>query len=471
VKIPFIGPSAPSRSPDADAERTVNAYVEPADSPRAPAGIYGMPGLVLAHTMGTGPHRGAFKQRDDSYFVSGNHVFRRDGAGVVVDCGAITTSTGRVGMASNGTEVLIVDGVKGWLVTGTLLSEIIDPDFPNGVTNAAFLNGYFVVWGDGSQLFHWSENPNSGIAWDGLDFAAVEGNPDDLVGGVADHGQMWFIGTDSGEVFDNVADPDQPFQRSGSSFIEYGTVSPWTVCAFDNSVVWLSRSKDGHGVFIRTQGGNPQRFSTHALEHAISTYTTIADAYAYTFQMDGHSFYVVTFPTADATWFFDAASGLWAEWLWRDPAFNELHRHRSATHVFAAGKHLVGDWETGKVYELRLDAYTDAGDLIPLIRRAPAVYDEGRLLTMQELQIDCETGVANADCADPKLLMRYYRNDAKVPSTWQPKSIGKTGQYGKQVRFHNLGQGRAWSFEISITDPVKRAIFGANARVAKGRGG
>jgi hypothetical protein len=67
--------------------------------------------------------------------------------------------------------------------------------------------------------------------------------------------------------------------------------------------------------------------------------------------------------------------------------------------------------------------------------------------------------------------MRYYRNDAKVPSTWQPKSIGKTGEYGKQVRWHNLGQGRAWSFEISITDPVKRAIFGANARVAKGRGG
>lgn len=472
MKVPvFIGGSNPARSPDADDSRLVNGYLEPAEgNARAPGTIYGMPGLVLAHTMGTGPHRGVVKQGTDSYFVSGSHVYRRDAAGVVTDCGAITTSTGRVGMASNGTEVIIVDGVKGWLVTGALLSEIIDPDFPNGVTGAAFLNAYFVVFGDGSQLFHWSQNPNSGVAWDGLDFASAEGNPDDLVGGTADHSQLWFIGDDSGEVFDNVADTDDPFQRSGSSFIELGTVSPWTVQSFDNSVVWLSKSKDGDGMFIRTQGGNPVRFSNHPIESAMRGYETLDDAYAFTFQMDGHNFYAVTFPTADHTWVFDAASGLWAEWLWRNPAFNSLHRHRAATHVFVNGIHLVGDWENGKVYELRMDAYTDAGDPIALIRRAPTVFDETGLLTMQDLRIDMETGVANAECADPKLLMRYYR-DGRTPSTWKQKSIGKVGQYGKQVRFGSLGQGRAWGFEIQITDPVKRAIFGAYARVAKGRGG
>lgn len=472
MKVPvFIGGSNPARSPDADDSVLVNGYVEAQEgNARAPVGCYGMPGTVLAHTMGTGPHRGVIKQGTDSYFVSGSHVFRRDAAGVVTDCGAITTSTGRVGMASNGTEVLIVDGVKGWLVTGALLSEIIDPDFPNGVTGAAFLNAYFVVFGDGSQIFHWSQDPNSGVAWDGLDFASAEANPDDLVGGVADHSQLWFIGDESGEVFDNVADADAPFQRSGSSFIEFGTVSPWTVQSFDNSVVWLSRSREGQGMFIRTQGGNPVRFSTHALEDAIAQYPTLSDAYAFTFQMEGHNFYACTFPSGDTTWFFDAASGLWAQWAWRNPAFNSLHRHRAATHVFVNGKHLVGDWQDGRVYELRMDAYTDAGDPIPLIRRAPTVFDETALLTMQDLRIDMETGVATPECPNPQVLFRYYR-DGRTASEWKSRSIGKVGQYGKQVRFINLGQGRAWGFEIQITDPVKRAIFGGYARVAKSRGG
>lgn len=476
MKIPFVGGSGPARSPDADDQRTVNAYVElDQGNQRAPAAMYGMPGLVLAHTMGSGPHRGSIKQGTDSYYVSGSHVFRRDAAGVVVQCpGALSTFEGRVGMATNGTEVLIVDGSGGWLVTGTILAAIVDPDFPAGVTGAAFLNAFFVVWGDGSQLFRWTELPNSGGAWDGLDFASAEGNPDDLIGGEADHGQLWFIGTDSGEVFDNVADADQPFQRSGSSFIELGAVSPWTVQSFDNSVVWLARSEEGQGIFIRTQGGNPVRFSDHKVEAALARYTeaglTLDDAYAFTFQMQGHNFYACSFPTADATWVFDAASGLWAEWLWRDPAYNSLHRHRAATHVFTNGKHLVGDWESGKVYELRMDAYTDAGDPIVLIRRAPTVFDEAALLTVQELRVDMETGVANEHCADPHLLMRYYR-DGRTPSNWKERGIGSTGEYGKQVRFHNLGQGRAWGFEIQITDPVKRAIFGGYARVAKSRGG
>jgi hypothetical protein len=132
-------------------------------------------------------------------------------------------------MATNGTEVLIVDGTAGWLVTGTVLTQIVDVDFPNGVTIAACLDSYFVVWGNGTQKFYWSETPGSGVAWDGLDFASVEGSPDELVGGVADHRQLWFVGTNSTEVYDNTGNADQLFQRSGNTFIEQGTVSPWTV--------------------------------------------------------------------------------------------------------------------------------------------------------------------------------------------------------------------------------------------------
>lgn len=475
MKIPFVGGSATARSSNANAERSVNCYLEmDRGSPRAPVALYGMPGTVLQATLAAGAHRGAIYSGGSvdagAYFVAGSHIYRMNPFNfAVVDCGEITTNTGRVGMATNGNEVLIVDGVKGWIVTGTALSEIIDPDFPDGVTGAAYLNGYFVVFGDGSQKFYWAENPLSGVAWNGLDFASAEGSPDDIVGGVADHGQLWFIGSDSGEVFDFTGDADQPFQRSGSTFVEHGTVSPWTVQAFDNSVVWLSRNKDGEAIFLRTQGGNPVRFSTHALECALAGYATLADAFAFVFQMQGHTFYVVTFPTADATWFFDAASGEWFEWLWRDPETNEYHRHRSASHVFMGGRHLVGDWEDGRVYSLAMDAYTDNGDQIQLLRRTQTLSDEGLRLFFDQIELDMETAVANAACPEPKVMLRYSNDGGHTWSGLKQASMGKVGEYGRRVRFGPTGAGRNRVWELSITDPVKRAIFGAFARVTKGR--
>jgi hypothetical protein len=475
MKIPFVGPSSTVRSQNADDQRSVNVYLEyqkQGDGVSRPVALYGTPGQTLRATLASGATRGSIESSDYGYFVAGSHVFRISSAYVVVDCGAITTSSGRVGMATNGTEVLIVDGTAGWLVTGTVLTQIVDVDFPNGVKIAACLDSYFVVWGNGTQKFYWSETPGSGAAWNGLDFASVEGSPDELVGGVADHRQLWFVGTNSTEVYDNTGNADQLFQRSGNTFIEQGTASPWTVQSFDNSVVWLSRNKDGEAIFLKSQGGSPVRFSTHAVETALAGYSTLSDAFAYVYQMQGHTFYVVTFPTADATWMFDAATGEWFEWLWRDSGTNEFHRHRSNCHAFVGGKHLVGDWEDGKVYSLESDVYTDNGEAIRRLRRTQTTSDGGKPLFFSNLVIDMETGVANGDVADPQIMLRYSDDQGHSWSNEKTRSIGAVGEYSKIVQFGgSLGRtkkskGRVW--ELSMTDAVKWCIFGADVQVTAG---
>jgi hypothetical protein len=204
------------------------------------------------------------------------------------------------------------------------------------------------------------------------------------------------------------------------------------------------------------------------LEEAIRGYSTISDAFAYCFQMAGHSFYVLTFPTADATWLYDAATDRWFEWLWRDPAENVFHRHRSNCCVFFNGEHLVGDWETGKVYGLDLDTYMDDEDPIRMLRRTQCLNDDGARLFFEEVQIDMETGVANEDCEDPQVMLRYSNDGGHTWSNEKQRSIGQVGQYGARVKFGPTGSGRNRVWELAITDPVKRAVFGAFARVAKG---
>jgi hypothetical protein len=474
VKIPFVAASALARSRSANCQRTVNCYVElDNSSPRVPVALYGTPGLTLRVTLGTSPCRGAIQMGSLTFWVAGSAVYKMTSGYVATSLGTIGTSTGRVGLATNGTEVLIVDGHKGWLATSSSLTEVTDADFPDGVTVCACQDGFFVVWGNGTQRFYWNETPNTGADWNGLDFASVEGSPDNLVGGISDHREMWFVGSDSTEVFVNTGD-DPLFARSGNGIMQQGTPAPWTVCSFDNSVVWLSASKEGQGMVLRSQGGNPVRFSDHALEEAISGYSSISDAFAYSYQIKGHSFYVLTFPTGNATWVYDAATQTWHQWMYRDPTDNTEHRHRSVCHAFNGTKHLVGDWETGKVYSLEMDVYTDNGDPIRRIRTTQSLNKSGKCLFFSNLIVDMEVGVglATGQGSDPQIMLRYSNDDGRSWSEEKMAGIGAVGEYDKVVKFGGSlgrtkrGKGRVW--ELSISDPVKFALFGADADVVEG---
>lgn len=472
MKIPFVGPSATARSRNANAQRSVNCFLEyDQGNPRAPVALYGTPGMVLRATLGTSPVRGGIVCGSYLYWVSGNTVYRMDTAYATTTLGTIGTASGRVGIAQNGTQVIIVDGVAGWLATSTTLTQIADVDFPNGVTKATCQDGFFLVTGDGTGAYYWNETPNSGSAWNGLDVASAEGSPDANIGILSDHRELWILGTNSGEIHVNTGDADALFQRSGNTFIEQGAASGDTLQAMNNTVYWLGHGKDGQGIVFRAEGYNPVRISTHAVEEAIRGYSTISDAFAFCFQMAGHSFYALSFPTADATWLYDAATQQWSEWLWRDPADNELHRHRANDCVFFNGEHLVGDWESGKVYALDLDTYTDAGDPIKRIRATETMHAGGKRMFFGELTIDMETGVGltSGQGSDPQLMLRYSNDGGHTWSNEKTRSIGAIGEYGARVKFGPSGaarNGRVW--EISMTDPVKWCVFGADVQAEAG---
>lgn len=472
MKIPFVGPFYTSRSLNANAQRAVNCFLELDNaSPRAPVALYGSPGTVARFTLPTSPVRGAIKQGAYSYWVAGNTLYRVDAAYNVVTLGVIGTSTGQVGMTTNGAQVLIVDGAAGWLATETKLTQITDVDFPNGVTRCTYLSSYFVVAGDGSGQFFWSETPNSGDDWNGLDFASAEGSPDNTVGLIADHLELWLLGSNSAEVFVVTSDPDAPFQRSGNTFIEHGCASGATVDKLDNTVFWMGEDDRGGPMVWRADGYTPRRVSNHALEKVMQGYPTISDAFAYTYQIEGHSFYVLCFPSGNATWVYDVATGEWHEWVYRSATTNALGRHRSNCHVYVNGEHLVGDFENGKVYALDLDTYTDDG--APILRlRATQCLDsqDGSRMFYEELQVDMETGVglATGQGSVPLLMLRYSNDGGHTWSNLKTKSVGKPGEYGRRVKYGPTGAGRNRVWEISCSDPVKWAVFGAFVRANKG---
>ena len=68
-----------------------------------------------------------------------------------------------------------------------------------------------------------------------------------------------------------------------------------------------------------------------------------------------------------------------------------------------------------------------------------------------------ETGVglATGQGSDPQAVLRYSTDGGHSWSNEIPAPIGKVGEYDTRVIWHRLGRARDFTFEVTVTDPVK----------------
>ena len=478
MKTPFIGQAYTARSKNLAYNRLVNLYTEAAPEGKDIAGFFGCPGLTPLVEVGTGPIRGAHVMAGVLYVVSGTALYSVDASYTATELGTVGTG-GPVSMDDNGTQLFIATDPDAFIYNegaGTF-AQITDPDFPGAVT-VQFIDGYFLFNQPQSGRFYITAI-NDGSDIDALDFATAEGAPDNIVSVLVDHREAWLFGALSVEVWFNSGNADFPFERIQGAFIETGCAAPYSPAKMDNSIFWLGADARGQGIVWRANGYTPQRVSTHSIELAINGYADISDAIGFSYQQEGHQFYVLTFPTGNATWVFDAATNLWHERAWFKSTDGSLNRHRANSYAFCYGKHIVGDWEDGNLYAWDLGVYTDNGDYIKALRswRALPQGQNNLARTFQHaLQLECESGVGldgGVQGSDPQLMLRWSDDGGHTWSNEHWRSAGLIGEYGHRVIWRRLGSTeklRDRVYEISMTDPVKRAWTGAQLLATASKG-
>ena len=393
MKTPILGSSYVARSVNAADSRMVNLFPEVVpDGGKEPAFLQRCPGLQLVAGVGNGPIRGMWRFGDFLYVASGGAMFRVDGNFNPTQIGLINGS-GPVSMSDNGTQLFIACNPDAFIYNAStgVFAQVTDPDFPGAVT-VGYLDGYFVFNEPNSQRF-WVTSLNDGTAVDPLDFASAEGNPDNIVSLMIDHREVWLFGNNTIEVWFNAGAADFPLDRIQGAFMETGCLAPYSVAKLDNSVFWLGSDARGNGIVYRNNGYNAARISTHAVEWQIQQYGVLSDAVGYSYQQDGHSFYVLTFPTANATWVFDVSTGAWHERAAWDGV--EFRRHRSNCQANFAGEVLVGDWENNYLYAFDQDYYLDnisAQRWLRSWRALPTGQNNLKRTAHHALQLDMETG-------------------------------------------------------------------------------
>lgn len=472
MRVQLTGGAYVARSITANAQRCVNLYPEPnPQDAEATATHYQTPGLTLVSTPPTaGECRAIYTASNGKRFdVVGSTVYAVSATGAYTVLGLLSTSSGPVSIADNTFHAFVVDGtIKGYtinLLTNAFV-QCADPAF-YGADRVDYVDGYFIFNKPGSQQFYISNYAD--IAFNSLDIASKSTAPDKLASIAVMHREIWLFGEQTTEVWFNTGATDFTFGRMPGVFIEHGCAAKHSVAKIDLALFWLSKDKQGQGLVFVGKNYQAERISTFALEAEFATYSRIDDAIGFTYLQNGHAFYVLTFPTANKTWCYDSSVGQWHQRAYLE-ADGSLSRHRMNCYSFN-GANLVGDWQTGQVYALDPNAYTDNGKPIIRIRSFPhAIGSDGNRIMYRQFIADMEVGNGlPGDKAAPEIRLRWSNDRGASWGNTITGSLGKVGQFLTSIQFNRLGYARDRVFELSWSDPVKTALNGAWIDVIRAR--
>jgi len=482
----FVGASYSARSIYQDDQECINFYPE-IDATKQPGergivSLYPTPGLTQELQLTGGEVRGMRALSGNQYaiVVVGKFVYRLDKSLNVIQIGTLLSNKGQVRitdnvMSSEGLTAYIVDGGHRYyynVSSNSFVTLGVEDGGWEGATVCDTVDDYIAYNQPGTQ--NWAVTDLGSPLSTTFLFGAKNGSPDNIVSLIVDHRQVYVLGEVTSEVWVNVGGTlpgivTFPFQRISGTSMQHGCAAPYSVARFADSFMFVARDTLGTATIGKMTGYQYQRLSTHAVENSLSG-QNVSDAIAYSYQIDGHEFYVVTFPSIDLTWVFDLTTQQWHKWLSWDTVNATYKRHRSNCYMFFSNTHMVGDFENGKIYKIDLQSYSDDGAVIRRLRRASHITSDLQRQYFEEFQIQFQPGVGlnNGQGQDPQAILRWSNDGGSTWSNEHWASIGKIGRYSNRAIWRRLGWARDRIFEVVITDPVKAVIISANLKASVG---
>lgn len=466
MPIPFAGAFSERTAKAVSSQTCINWYPDIVETHGTQMMTLNMrPGLKLNQALSIGPHRGSMIHNGVLYVVSNNGVYSVSSSDVATRIGSLSTYSGFVGMASSGTQMVIVDGADGFYWNGTTFTQITDLDFVDAV-QVKFLKGRFIVNKPGTGQFYISADYDAS-SWLSLDYATAEVDPDNLIALEIDHQELWLFGDFTTEQYFYSGNTLFPFEPQPGAFTEFGCIAPWTVAKADNTIIWLAQTRSGGRQVVQATINNPIVISSGSLEERMNLFSTVNDAYSFVVKApDKHLFLVLTFPTANETHVYDLATKLWHAW----ESFG-VGRFRVATSCFAYGKHYMGDAINGNLYTFDASVSQDNG--VNIVRSRKTDHSTNNLDRLfchsLELLINVGQGLITGQGSDPQVALYYSDDGGNTYGNAHTESLGKIGEYNKRVKFDQLGEYRHRVWEVRISDPVPTTLIGAFAEMSKGR--
>lgn len=470
--LPLNSGAYSARSLIANAQVCENLYPEinPKDAaPEAAVTHYPRSGLrPLASPPALGRGRGIFATSDGSlYAVVNGAVYYIDPLLVFNALGNIDAGTKPVSISNNNQTAVLVDGTPNGYTIDLVTKAFAPIVDGTGTFTGSIRVDYcdtFLIFAEPNTV-NWYVSLSNTVTFNALNIAGKTSYPDNIGTLAFNLRQVWLFGERaSTEPWFLTGAADFPYQEWPNIFIPYGIEANYSLTQADVYLFWLTRNKAGQRLIVRNEGQSAVVVSTRALEDEISKYADATDCIGYSFQQNGHIFVGFWFESADVEWRYDLSTSQWHRITWLD-GDGVKHKGRTPFIAFAYGMLIGQDWETGQLYELDADTYTDNGSPIAFVRSFPHVVAEMKEMINPEFVADFQTGnlpdTSEDDPNPPALSLRVSKNGGETWGNYRQKTFISAGHYRSMMRWRGLGMGRDWVFELSWSFDGSSALQGA----------
>ena len=471
----FCNGSYVSQSPLADCEKTINWAVENIESTNGTSkmALYPTPGVSLLGTASLGPGSAHFSMFGREWAVIGGTFYEISQAGAFTTIGSVAVGTLPATISSNGAtgnQLMITSGATATTAGNVYIFTLNTNAFAqissmNGLATVGDqLDGFFLALNAQTATVYIS-NLNDGTTWvTGLNFFKRNIAPDPWISmKVANH-FIWLMGTYTSEIWWDAGTSPVPFAPYNTGIIPYGCAAQFSPCVANGSLVWVAQTKDGSAMVVQASGFTPTPISTYALSYALTQYPTVADAVGDTYTDLGHTYYLLSFPTAGTTICYDANTQQWHDrgtWISNNGGFSAW---RPRFHAYAFGQHRMLDATTGELWQMGSQFTSDVdGNPIRRVRVAPPLYYQNQRLFVSALEVAAEIGLGlnTGQGSNPQFMLRISKDGAKTWGNERARSAGEIGTYRTRIRWNQCGMARRMVFEISVTDPIPWRLMDA----------
>lgn len=468
VPVQIAFQSNPARYSFAGNARLINAYAEQdGNDAKKPLAVLPSPGMIPCCTVTTTPNRGNIFLDDLScgYTIHASGVYKY----TLASSSPFTLTATRIGTLPGTDQVQLSRNqatppqinlhcaAGDFYIQADVITQVDASQFPAPTICSENVAGYTLYGQATGEFFFSSINDTQDV--DPLDFATAEQYADQLTRIKAQGSDVYFFSHQSIEPWRVTSNLDLPFSLIGGSVSTKGLVAPNAIVANDNTLMFPGEDN----IFYRMTGYNPTRISTHGIERFLEGDANRTAIQGLNYSFEGHSFANWTGTSYSVS--YDAATQLWHE-----RSSYGLTNWRACNAVRAFGKTIVGDSQSGKLFYLDKDTYTEDGGTMIWGMDTPFIYAFPNGGIVDALFIDLATGVGNvlptAQGFDPILMLSWSKDGGKTFTGKRELHIGVTGNNCRVVarRIGRFGD-KGIQFNLRISDPVIRSIVQISANI------
>lgn len=429
-------------------------------------GLFSTQGIKTFTTLPESFCRGAINFLGTLFVVMGGSLYHVTSDGNYEEIGDVDGQS-RVSIAANDRYfVIVVPGSSAYYFDSSDNSfHLISNTNFKPASSVVFKDGYFIFSAsDGSVFFNSALNDPS--SYDALDFSSAGTLPDPIVGLHVNHNDLFVLGSETIEGFQNVGGSGFPFQKIPGANMQTGIIAPNSVAQYENTFVFIGAPRGGGpSIFRVSNASQAVEISTTAIRESLENFNEdeLKNAFAISFSEKGNrmvAFTIMSDRISGKTFVYDAtASALKGMPCWHERQSGTADDNwRVSTITKVYGDFYATDLNSGKIGIIDAQTYDEFDGPIQRTFITQPVNNLNSTIFIKEIELNMEVGVGNTvdPASDPKISMFYSDDGGMTYGNEHIRSVGKIGQYAKRVKWHRLGHtpvARVYKFQASDAVP------------------